>query len=192
VDQTSARRVTNPQGRLRALPTARSREKIPCAAHFEQSKSPPLEAADLEAVLATAIVENAHYRRAVDDTELARAEHTMGLRFPGEWRAYLQRDVWFHRAWMGAGDYVWLYEPAGTADVWKIWHDLGLDDRPGMLAIGSDGGPELITIDARDPKSPVTCTGNVSQGRQDAIAQTDSIEAFITAIESGTFAYLFE
>jgi len=159
---------------------------------FARIDEDPLEPGELETVLEVAIMEDADYRAAIDDREIAEAERIMKLRFPPAWRAYLQRDTWFRRGWLASGDYVWLHRPLESAETWTIWHDLQLEDRPGMIAIGSDGGQELITLDGRNPRSAVTLTCNVSEGWVDSTPLCDSIEAFVDAVEGGTFVFDLE
>lgn len=147
---------------------------------------------ELETVLTAGLMEEADYRRGVTEDEILEAERAMNLRFPIGWRAYLMRETWFRCGWLPSGEYVWLYEPHASFESWKVWHDLELTDRPGMIPIGSDAGRELLTVDGRDPRSAVTLTCIVSEGWKDATLQRASVEAFVDAIEAGTFEFVFD
>jgi len=120
--------------------------------------------------LVHAIIEDAEYRGAVGDLEIAQAEASIGLRFPAAWRRYLQRPSRFHRGWRASGAYVWLHTPAESADLVLCWREVPVD-RPGMIPFGGDGASEMITIDARDPRPAVMMTPNVSEGWEDSLPQ---------------------
>jgi hypothetical protein len=159
---------------------------------FARINEKPVDPSELETVLTAAIIQNADYRRGVDESEIVKAERAMGLGFPIGWRAYLMRETWFRRGSLTNGEFVWLYDPHTSFESWEVWADLELTDRPGMIPIGSDGSRELLTVDGRDPRSAVTLTCNVSDGWTDATLQAPSVEAFVEAVEAGTFVFVFD
>ncbi len=62
------------------------------------------------------------------------------------------------------------------------------DAHPGIAIIGGDGGRERLAIDPRRPDSPVSLVDVTSVGWDDAVQQADSVAAFVTAIDDGTFS----
>ncbi len=150
----------------------------------------PLDVSALNRALIATIMVDAEYLGPVSELEIRKAESAMGRRFPAPWRDYVQTAAWFRRGWMRTGAYVWLYTPSETVEAVRAWAEIA-DDRPGMIVIGGDGAGEMLTLDARDPASPITMTPHISSGWEDSIEQTESIEAFVAAIENGSFDFVF-
>lgn len=144
----------------------------------------------LNRAITAAMMVDAEYLGAVGDLEIRAAETAMGLKFPIAWRKHVQSTAWFRRGWMRTGAYVWLYTPSETAECVCSWGEAA-GGRVGMIVIGGDGGGEMLTLDTRAPVSAVTLTPSISIGWQDSVEQAPSVETFVSAIDDGTFAFLF-
>jgi hypothetical protein len=73
----------------------------------------------------------------------------------------------------------------------RIWTE-DRDSHPGVLIIGGDGSREHLVLDVLDPTGGVFLLSNVSEGWDDRIRQTGTINEFIDHVESGTYRFRVE
>ena len=101
------------------------------------------------------------------------------------WRDYLRGESWLARGWLGDDTFVHLFTPAETAELSPEM----AGTHPGIAIISGDGGRERLAIDLRQPDSPVSLVDITGVGWDDAVPQAESVAAFVTAIDDGTFSF---
>lgn len=153
---------------------------------------PADDLAELDANLVGAIVEESDYRGPVSDREFEAAEADLGKPLPVAWRRYLQGASWFRRGWLSSGCYVWLYPPGEGVEVLREWGAQIAAEHPGMAIIGGSGASENLVVDLREEPGPVLLIDGSSEGWGSGLRQAQDTGAFVAAIESGEFDYVWE
>jgi hypothetical protein len=121
-----------------------------------------------------------------DDNALAR-KATDGLGIPQAWRSYLRAASWLRDGWLPSGAYVAFHSPLESVRFAEASPLL-----PGALEIGGDGASERLVLDVRGVSPRVMLVNVVCTGWGEAIPQSPSMEAFLAAIEDGSFGFRFE
>jgi len=115
------------------------------------------------------------------EAELAAAEARLGVRFPAALRELLAAENGFQR-WYGKV-FVWVYDVATLVESTEM-----IEDHPGLLIFGTDGGRERFGVDLRRPEPPgppVVMVDITSEGWDEALAQAPSLADFLAQRERG-------
>jgi hypothetical protein len=117
------------------------------------------------------------------DDEIREAEQRLGLvtHLPADFRAWLKRSNGVE-GWYGPV-YLVLYSLDNVISVTQA-ADAG-ERLPGFLAVGSDGGGELIAYDLRKSAPPIVMVNSVSAGWHEGLYQAASFSEFLAQRQAG-------
>ncbi len=129
------------------------------------------------------------YRTGYPDTEIDTVEEAMGWPVPELWRQYLTSPTILQTGCLDTDDYIDIYPPAQIVSLTRACADGGAHN-PGYLHIAAAGGGD-IAIDTRNPNGP-TYLMYASEGWEYLQVQTNTLEEFVTQLESRTFKLRFD
>jgi hypothetical protein len=148
---------------------------------------PAEELEKLNANIVGAIMEVSEYRGPIADTEFVSAEGQIGHGFPKAWSAYLKQCSWLRKGWLSENCYLRLLRPSESLETLVAWQPT--KTHPGIFIIGDDGASEHLAVDLRESNPPVLSVNQVSRVWSDAIPQAESLDAFLTQVESSSFEF---
>jgi hypothetical protein len=135
------------------------------------------------------------YRAGATTDEVRRAVQALGLSIPPLWVEYLTGASLLSHGWLDANDhneYVCIYTPKDIVDVTNAYYDWVTNDGAIMVG-GGAGGSEWLQLDTvAGDDSPVVLLSSGGQGWEDTTIQADSIDEFVSLIESHRFEFAFD
>jgi hypothetical protein len=117
---------------------------------------------------------------AVSPHDIQAAEQRLGVAFPDDYRDWLLSTNG-SEAWFGEV-FVMLYS---LDNVVAVTRAAEADQRlPGFVAIGSDGGGELLAFDFRKSPPPIVMVNSVCSGWHEGVFQASSFGDFMVQREA--------
>jgi hypothetical protein len=124
--------------------------------------------------------------RNTTDEVIGAAEAALGIRFPQDYRTFMQQHTGIEADY--GGSYLVLY---AVEDLAEVNSGYGAGEHAGLVLIGSDGGGEGVAYDFRQPQPPLFLVNFVSIGWDEAVRQAESFTDFMAQRIKG-LPYRFE
>lgn len=119
----------------------------------------------------------------VDDSTLARAEKSLGVKFPPDYRDIITLSDGLDERLPNAHLVLWSLEDVieiNGRDAYGF-----LESLPGLLLIGSDGGGELLAFDLRTEPATVVLVNAVCSSWDEISPQADSMRDLVASLRAG-------
>lgn len=133
------------------------------------------------------------YRAGVTADALAHAERELGMRVPPRWSQYLMAPSVLETSWPDHEHFLRIYGVDDIIEITKV--ALSFVPDWGAVMIGDCGGgmADSLQLDVRaGDASPVLLFSSQGDSLTDLTVQTETIEEFITLIESDRFEPVFD
>lgn len=119
----------------------------------------------------------------MDESTLARAEASLGITLPADYRAIIKSSDGLEEMLPNAYLVLWPLEEVvdiNDRDAYGL-----LESLPGLLLIGGDGGGELLAFDTRTEPASVVLVNAVSSSWAEVSRQADSLPDLLATLRAG-------